>query len=203
MKGFRHVTHPANDVSTSEIPLSEWQVKQNLLWKICKYLKTLFTSHFARTWGRKKNQLNFAHCAHTSELRRAFLFSSRPPSLFIYDLVREIYRRTRELNPLPVRKVTGHKRVREEFIGLASCEDLLREMLCHQVSPFSPSLVWLSNSSTRCGEAHPFIMGCPFLMNCFYSIDWYSVYRLNPFRVIIDLLFLFCFLSTRQLNYFV
>lgn len=54
MKGFLHVTHPANDVSTSEIPLSEWQVKQNLFWKICKCLKALFTSHFARTGGREK-----------------------------------------------------------------------------------------------------------------------------------------------------
>lgn len=84
MKGFRHVTHPANDVSTSEIPLSEWQVKQNRLWKICKYLETLFTSHFARTWGREeKKQLNFAHCAHTSELRRAF-FILQPAPLTLY-----------------------------------------------------------------------------------------------------------------------
>lgn len=141
MKGFRHVTHPANDVSTSEIPLSEWQVKQNLLWKICKYLKTLFTSHFARTWGRKKKQLNFAHCAHTSELRRAFLFSSRPPSLFIYDLVREIYRRTRELNPLPVRKVTGHKRVRRIHWTCQLWRPVERNALSPSVTIFTKSRV--------------------------------------------------------------
>lgn len=91
MKGFRHVTHPANDVSTSEIPLSEWQVKQNLLWKICKYLKTLFTSHFARTWGRKKKAIEFCSlCSHLRTAACVFILQPAPLTLYLWSRQRNL-----------------------------------------------------------------------------------------------------------------